>query len=245
MSTSIAPVANTPKYGRLLAKDIVRLPDKTAVKDFYARPVVISQSEAKRLFRKKLFTGATFGLVGLWLAHRNHLFNPIHREAKKIIRNEVFQNEIRKFVEENVSERTFIRSTKRFLKSIIKENKRKPEIITETKKALEQKKVFKQLYAKVKEVLNDDKATLKDGYTVDLLDRLQIKVEKDLAKNREHGLPYKEQGEKILKALTAKNAEGQSPLSELLYEAITTRSSSTIEEFIKNAALDTKLNVRA
>ncbi len=245
MSSGIQQVLNTPRYERLRVGDITRLPDKRAAIDFYKRVVPVSKEEGKRLFRKKIFTGATFGLVGLWLAHRHNLFNPVHREAKKIIRNEQFQNKIREFVDEHLTPQSFIDSTKRLLGKIISDKERKPEIVAEAKKALDKKEVFDKLFEKVNKKLNDDDKTLNDGYAVDLLDRLLIKVERDLAKNKEHGLPYKEQGEKVLKALTTKNSEGQSPLSELLYEAITNRSSSTVEEFIKNAALDTRLNISA
>ena len=87
-SVSINQTEKPLTYARLLGKDITRLPDKKKVSRdiFVPTKTVISPEPAKKNALKKVVTFVTFAITGVYLAHRNNLFNPIKREAKKIIK---------------------------------------------------------------------------------------------------------------------------------------------------------------
>jgi len=193
-SFGITQTIKPPTYDRLLGKDITRLPDmKKVSRDiFVTNNKPLTPDEKRRSFAKKAFTVATFALTGLYLAHRNNLFNPIKREAKKIIRNEDFQKKILAYVDGKISDDTYTNATKQFLNKMLGE-KRTPAFITETKKILSDKESFDELFIKIKKRLADDKnpETLKQGFAVDVLDKLMVKIERDLVTNKDNGLPYK------------------------------------------------------
>jgi len=229
---------NLISHGRLLKEDILRLPSKETNKpDFYQPSLHINKG--KNDFWKNFFTALTFGVTGLYIAHRHNLFNPIKREAKKIIRNSQMQLRVKKFVNKTLSKNTYKEATIEFLKAMSKDKTRRKIYMEEAKKILGNKKSFNQLFEKVCARLSDDKdpASLKRGYVVDVLDNLEKFIEKTLMKNKAHGLPYKNQGQNLMSSVFIKAGKNNSPAEQILHNIIANRSTSTIEAFVKDSII--------
>lgn len=245
-SVSINTTEKPLTYARLLGKDITRLPDKKKVsRDIFVPTKAIQTPDAaKKSTLKKVVTFVTFAITGVYLAHRNNLFNPIKREAKKIIKNLDLQNRVKDFVDSKISQETYDDATKKMLQKLSEEKSRSKEFIAETKKLLTNDDEYQKLFEKIKKRLADDKnpETLNQGFAADVLDRLFIKIEKDLAKSKENSLPFKNQADKIIPNIFATPEKGQSTVEEMLYKVINNRTSSTIESYINKMVVDTKLS---
>ena len=245
-SVSINTTEKPLTYARLLGKDITRLPDKKKVSRdiFVPTKAIQTPATAKKSTLKKLVTFVTFAITGVYLAHRNNLFNPVKREAKKIIKNLDLQNRVKDFVDSKISQETYDDATKKMLQKLSEEKSRSKEFIAEAKKLLTNDDEYQKLFEKIKERLADDKnpETLKQGFAADVLDRLFIKIEKDLAKSKENSLPFKNQADKIIPNIFATPEKGQSTVEEMLYKVINNRTSSTIESYINKMVVDTKLS---
>lgn len=234
---------NNYKYVRLSKNDIVRMPSPNINRvDFY-------QGTNPQFYKKdsnywgKIFTAATFGIVGLYLAHRNNLFNPVKRETKKILNDKNLQDEVLAFVKNRIAPETYVDTTKRFMEDLITNNSRPKDFIQETQKILNDKKSFQNLIEKVTNRLNDDTPEgLREGFSVDILDRLFNKIEKFLTKSKRDNLPYKNQNAQIIKMLFEKPQNANSIVEETLYEAISNRSASTIETFINDSIIKSRLS---
>ena len=74
-----------------------------------------------------------------------------------------------------------------------------------------------------------------------MLDKLNIKIEKNLRKHKEHGLPYKNQAGAVTEAIFAKNENTQSMVEEILTEVINTRSDTTVDNFLRDSIIKTQL----
>ena len=245
-SVSINPTEKPLTYARLLGKDITRLPDKKKVsRDIFVPTKNINPPETtKKNALKKVVTFVTFAITGVYLAHRNNLFNPVKREAKKIIKNLDLQNRVKDFVDSKISAETYNDATKKMLKKFLDDKSRSKEFIVETNKLLLDNEEYQKLFKKVEKRLADDKnpETLRQGFAVDVLDRLFVKIEKDLAKSKENSLPYKNQGEKIINNIFATPEKGQTTVEEMLYDVIHTRTSAVVEKYINSMVVNSKLS---
>jgi len=245
-SVTINPVEKPLTYTRLLGKDITRLPDKTKVsRDIFVPTKAIQTPEAARKSAlKKIVTFVTFAITGVYLAHRNNLFNPVKREAKKIIKNLDLQKRVKDFVDSKISTETYDDATRKMLQKLAGDKTRSKEFVAETQKLLTDDTAYKTLFKKVEQRLADDKIPerLRQGYAADVLDKLFIKIEKDLAKSKENSLPYKNQSDKIIANIFAKPEKGQSTVEEMLYGVINNRTASTIENHINKMVIETKLS---
>ncbi len=233
---------NSNKYVRLSKDDITRMPslNKNRI-DFYQGTNAVVQKPQSNYW-KKIFTVLTFGLVGLYLAHRNNLFNPIKRETKRIINDQNLKEQVISLVKKQVTPETYQSSTKRFLQNIINDKSRAADFGNEAQKILGDNASFQELMTKVTKRLNDDTPEgLQEGFCVDILDRLFGKIEKYLTNAKREGLPYKNQNAGIIEKIFAKPQNAESIAEETLYEAISNRSASTIETFINDSIIKTKL----
>lgn len=240
---SVTGVTNNIKfttYGRLLEQDIKRLPAlKIDRIDYYQGSNANTSKTSKNNYWNKFFTVATFGLTGLYIAHRNNLFNPIKREAKKIIKNSDLKDRLLKFADEAINPETYKKATTKYLNELISGKNSDANVANEAQKILKNNESFDKLSKLVEKRLLDDSDTtrFKQGFVVDLLDRLNIKIEKNLNKAKNHGLPYKNQGSNIVESVFAKANNAPSLVEETLYESINNRSSVTIDNFIKDSLI--------
>ena len=233
---------HTNKYVRLSTNDITRMPSLNVNRiDFYQGTNPQSMQNSSNYWGK-IFTAATFGIVGLYIAHRNNLFNPVRRETKKILNDKNLQDRVLDFVKEKLKPELYIDTTKRFLENLKNNSSRPKDFIQETEKILNNKASFQELMEKITKRLNDDTPEgLQEGFCVDILDRLFTKIERFLTKNKQNGLPYKNQNANVIDKIFAKSQNANSIAEETLYEAIANRSSSTIETYINDSIIKTKL----
>ena len=140
---------NLSYSGRLLKGDIMRLPStQTNRADFYM-PVQPSPSRKNNVFLRNLFTALTFGFTGLYIAHRNDLFNPIRREAKRIIKSDDFINKIRTFVDGALNPQSYKDAARRSLEILSENKSRGEEFMNEAKKILASDKDFSVILTEV------------------------------------------------------------------------------------------------
>ena len=235
-------VNNTPEiktYTRLSDNDIARMPSlKINRADFYqgSTPLKTDSKPAKEhSLRNKIFTCLTFGLVGLYLAHRQNLFNPIKREAKKIITNKVLKDKVIDFAKENVNNETFKKVAHDFL-SEFANNSKSTALSEGAKKLLADKKQLENFDNKLLAALNDDAddVRFKNGFAVNILDKLLSKIEKTLKQMKECGEKYKDKADSIIEGIFTKTNNEPSVVENCLAETIKTRSSSFVEKYIKD-----------
>ncbi len=233
----------TNKYCRLSKNDIIRMPSLNITRaDFYHSSRQINTKHSKN-YLKNLSTLTALSLTGLYIAHRNNLFNPIKREAKKILKSSELKEKVLNFVEQTVNNDTYTQTTKKFIENLTTDKLRPQDFIEEAQKILKDQNAFSELMAKVIKRLNDDPntTTLKQGFAVDILDRLGVKIERNLTKAKNNGLPYKNQSSDIIESIFKKAGNINNTAEETLFESITNRSSSTIENFIKDSLIKTRL----
>ena len=227
------------KYSRLSSNDIARMPAlKINRADFYqgSSPIKPVVKKAPDTLRNKIFTALTFGIVGLYLAHRQNLFNPIRREAKKILKSETLKNKVLEFAKDAVNPETYKKATRTFLNLAICDKNRPATFVENAQKILADEKLLEKLDDKVLKHLSDDSNTerLKQGFAVDIMDRMMNKIEKSLKQMKECGQEYKNKTDLIVSSLFDKTPDTQSIAQEALYKSITNRSSVLIENFIKD-----------
>ena len=74
-----------------------------------------------------------------------------------------------------------------------------------------------------------------------MLDKLNIRIEKNLRKHKELGLPYKNQAEAVTEAIFTKNTNSPSLAEEILTDVINTRSDTTVDNFLRDSIIKTQL----
>jgi len=225
-----------PKYSRLSENDITRMPNLNLTRADYYQGQKTNKPTRKNSYLKNIFTTATFALTGLYIAHRNNLFNPIKRETLKIIRDKKLQNKVKEFVSDKINDDSYKIATEKFLEKIVNNKKNAGDITVQANKILQDKELFETLLGKLKTKLNDDPTPdgLVNGYAVDILDRLKIKIEKMLLQNKNNAMPYKNQGGKIIQELFENSQTKSSIIDNTLYEAIINRGENNINNFIKD-----------
>lgn len=238
-------VNNTPEiktYTRLSDNDIARMPSlKINRADFYqgSTPLKTDSKPVKEhSLRNKIFTCLTFGLVGLYLAHRQNLFNPIKREAKKIIKNNALKDSVVNFAKENVNNETFTKVAHNLLGEFA--NNSKSTALSEgAEKLLADKKQLEKFDKALLKVLNDDTDAVrfKNGFAVNILDKLSSKIEKTLKQMKECGEKYKDKADSIIEGLFTKANNEPSVVENCLASTIKTRSSAFIEKYIKDLTI--------
>jgi len=240
------------KYTRLSDSDISRLPSLNMTRcDFYQAnnmnnsPIKIAKTSSNT--RNKIFTALTFGLVGLYLAHRQNLFNPIRREAKKIIKSSAFKNKMMDFVKEVLPEPNTLTgarktlttckdTTRKFLESIITDKNRPKPFIEATKNLINSNHNMSKLNKKVFRQIVDDTnyERLQRGFAVDTMDRLTGKIEKSLKQMKDCGQPYKDQTQNIITGIFESTNNSESIAYNTLQQSMLNRTSVQIENFIKD-----------
>ena len=243
--TGAASAPSNNKYGRLMESDITRLPSLNITRvDFYQGSKGTARNgKSNHNWRTNFFTLATFGLTGLYIAHRNNLFNPIRRETRKITRNPEFKEKILTFVKENLNTETFKKATKALLEKISKDKTKRQTLLDETQKILKNNSLMEDLHTKVISNLADDANTerFQRGFASDMLDKLNVRIEKNLRKHKELGLPYKNQAEAVTEAIFTKNTNSPSLAEEILTDVINTRSDTTVDNFLRDSIIKTQL----
>ena len=236
--------------GRLLKEDIVRLPSpQTNKADFYTTSKE-NKSDHKSHFWRNVFTALTFGITGLYIAHRNNLFNPARKEAKRIVKTDEVINRIRTFVQSAVNPETYKKSAQKTLGILAEDKSRGESFSKEAHRILGDNPTLDELYNKLfikpKSVLIDDKNQERyiSGYTVDVLDRLAIKIEKMLGRMKQEGQNIKDQGATILNKLFEKDEKGVTIVEDTLLDVIGTRSSAAIENFVQDSIIASKIGTK-
>ena len=241
--TGVYLADNLSYSGRLLKGDIMRLPSaQTNKADFYM-PVKPSPSRKRTVFLRNLFTALTFGFTGLYIAHRNDLFNPIRREAKRLIKSDTFISKIKTFVDSSLNPQTYREATKKSLEMLAGNKSRGEEFVSEAKRILASDKDFADVLKEATKKFADDAdiQRLKDGYSVDLLDKLVSKVEKLLRGIKESGQNYRNKDGEILTTLFTSNDGKNSIAKDVLVEIIENRGSVPIEKFVNDSWLKSKI----
>lgn len=238
--SGISNIEKLSYNGRLSKEDIMRLPSPHTNKaDFYEtnKPVSVTKKHPK--FWRNFFTALTFGVTGLYIAHRNNLFNPARKEAKHLVKTDAFISKIKEFVHNVIGEETFKASTHRTLKRLSENKAKSGKFIEETKRILANQSDLDALDSKVLKTLSDDKnpESLKNGYTVDVLDKLAVFLEKKFKQMKFEGKEFKGQGAEVLESLFRADEKGLVPVQEALFDIIEGRSSSTIDSFIQDSLI--------
>ena len=232
--------------GRLLKEDIVRLPSPLTNKpDFYIKNTDTIKTK-KSHFWRNFFTALTFGLTGLYIAHRNNLFNPARKEAKRIVKSADVINRIKTFVNEAINPETYKTSTRKALETLSRDKSRGESFTTEARRILgdesSMEDLYKVLFINKKNKLVDDNNTERylNGYAVDVLDKLSVKIEKMLAKMKQDGQNISGQKTAIMNKLFAEDENGSTIVKDTLHEVIATRSAGTIENFVQDSVIASK-----
>ena len=238
-------LADNLSYGdRLLKGDIMRLPSpQTNKADFYMS-VKPSPKRQRNAFWRNLFTAMTFGLTGLYIAHRNNLFNPIRREAKRIIKSDDFISKIKAFVDSSLGADTYKRAAKKSLEILSENKSRGEEFMTEAKRILNDNNSFTDIFKTVSTRLVDDSnpQRLKDGYSVDMLDKLTGSIERMLRNFKEAGQNYKNRDAEIVSALFAPIEGKANMVTNVLDEIVQNRAFLTVENFVKDFIIKSKFS---
>ena len=261
----LGAISNTNSFsmqGRLSKEDILRLPSpRTNKADFYTSTHSFTKKNQKSHIWRNIFTALTFGLTGLYIAHRNNLFNPARKEAKKIIKSDALIHKIKSFVssaiipeikirnrvERNLPTpplgKTYEAAIRRTLKKLSEDNSRGKKFVQEAKNIIKNKKSMQELFRNVSKVLADDsnKESLINGYTTDILDSLLRPLEKTIRNIKQSGKPYKDQGAALIEQLFKKNGKAASTIEDLLYDVIDNRSKAAVEGFIQDSIIS-KIN---
>ena len=232
--------------GRLLKDDIVRIPSPQKNKaDFYIRNIDNKPEHGKHFWRN-IFTALTFGMTGLYLAHRNNLFNPARKEAKRIVKAEETINKIKTYVQESLTNDTYKAATQRTLALLAKDGSRGSDFSEEARRILRDDSALDGLYnilfIKPKNKLIDDKdiARYQDGYVVDILDKLSVKIEKMLSGMKQNGENIKGQKANILQKIFDKDEHNATIVGDTLLEIIGNRSAGTIENYVQDSLIASK-----
>ena len=224
---------NFGNYSRLSFEDINRLPKYTsAVK--VSVPNLKENPKAIKL--AKLITVGISALAGLYIAHRNNLFNPVMKETKKILKNPDTFEKINKYVSENFNYDNCTKITKRFLTKLANDSAQTELLSKQANIISNNKKDFDKLAGKVFEHLNDDKNTerLKRGISVDIMDLYLPKIAQKLQKIKDNNLPYKNMQPEIVADLFKKEQDGVMPIEDLFYNAVCARARKMIIDWVQN-----------
>ena len=236
------------KYKRLLAADIVRIPTNNEhVHDLF---YINSEKEIKRLKRKallqKIFSVATFGVVGLYLAHKNDCFKPIKKEVRNLLKQTDVQNKVKQFVNSANPFEHYPEFIKKYLIKLSESEKVNQSIKDEATKIIGTTDKLKQLIdsivAKIKgESLKPGKTITQtehnDGIFYALMENLQKRLEKDLSTNKKNGIPYKNKGNEVFENLFKQNGDN-TPMDDLLYDVVKSRISEDIDKYLDNAIIN-------
>ena len=243
MSIQQVTLNNEPlKYKRLLAVDIVRIPNNNKhMPDIYYGK---TKAEIKRLKKKsllqKIFTVATFGIAGLYMAHKNDCFKPIKKEVKNLLKDTGIQNKVKQFIEGANPLEHYSDFVKKYLTKLSTSNKASDAVKSEASKILQTEDLLTVLINKITnkakgEVVNSGKVITKqeysDGIFYSLMEKLKIRLEKDLTANKKNGIPYKNKGREVFDNLFKQNGTDK-PIDELLYDVIKGRISESIDKHI-------------
>lgn len=235
----ICRITNLSYSGRLLKEDIVRLPSmETNKADFY-ETASLTPPKKRSVFWRNFFTALTFGVTGLYIAHRNNLFNPARKQAKKIVKSDEMIRQVRDFVETAINPETYKKASRKTLELLSGDKSRGEGFVSEAKTILENDASMEKLFAEVSKKLADDtnSTSLNNGFAVDVLDKLAVKIEKMLKEIKQNGGEIKNQKNSIIDRVFAKDDKGSNIVEELLYEVIGNRSSSTIEAFVQDSLI--------
>lgn len=224
-------------FQRLSVLDIERKPNLPQVnnKDTFINTSPKEKNAPDNKWRN-IFTIATFGLTGLCIAHRNNLFNPIKRETISIIKNDKFIKEIREYVAKKLTNENFDKITKKYLENLSSNNKVSKDLSQEAANILKNPENLSDLYKKVSGNLrlNESDEGLEKSFSVALLDKLKIRIEKYLIRNKQNDLPYKNQYDNIVKDFFESNTDSPKAVDELFEDVVKERSLSTIETYLKD-----------
>lgn len=241
----IGSTTNLSYSGRLLKEDIVRLPsEETNKADFY---IPTNTTPKKRsVFWRNFFTALTFGLTGLYIAHRNNIFNPARKQAKKIVKSQEMIDKVKSFVESAINPETYKKASRRTLEILSGDKSRGDGFMSEAKTIMGSETSMEKLFQEVSKKLADDKdaTSLKNGFAVDVLDKLSARIEKMLKEIKQNGGDVKSQKDNIITRIFAKDDKGSTIAEDMLLEVIGTRSTSTIEGFVQDSLISSKLGTK-
>ena len=249
MSISKVTLSAEPlKYKRLLAVDITRIPNPQEHKqDIYYDT---STEQIKRLKRKaflqKIFTVATFGIAGLYMAHKNDCFKPIKKEVKNLLKDTGVQNRVKQFVQDANPLEHYSDYISKYLSNLSKSDKANQALRDEAANVLSAPERLKHLILsivrKAKGEKIDTNQTISpqeynDGIFYTLMEKLKIRLEKDLYANKKNGIPYKNKGAEVFENLFKQNGDS-TPMDDLLYDVVRGRISEGIDKYLDNAIIN-------
>lgn len=227
-------------YARLTDKDIKKLP-YNAIKSLPANDVYESSSkkiennntEKKQNRAKKIALGVVIAGVALFIGKKLNLFNPVKRELNKIVNEPLFKKRAVDFVNKNANEENYKLITKGLLNDLAENNVAEKAERNVAKEILNDKKSFDSLYERVSKKLNNDSPVgLKNGFVVELMDRLSVNLEGILKGAKKEGHIIKDEHVNMVGKLFEKPQEGKS-LAEIRFnEIIESRIYKTFKECI-------------
>lgn len=227
---------------RLMAYDISKMPVNSFAineKEDYYTP----KKRTNSAYWTKFFTVASFALTGLYLAHRNNLFNPVKREARKILRSEELTNKLKEYISTKLNPDSYNDFTNNLLKKYAGDKTRTEGFVAAAQEIIGDEKRLTKLFDKVSSRLADDGEALRhgNGFVSDMLDLLGMKIEKLVQSCKNNNLPYKnKQGEFMDKLFSANN--GSSVADETLFDIFKSRAGSIVENFVKEANISSTIN---
>ncbi|MCR4881315.1 MAG: hypothetical protein K6A44_05110 [bacterium] len=239
----ICSISNLSYSGRLLKEDIVRLPSpQTNKADFYVSAEK-NHPKKRSVFWRNFFTALTFGLTGLYIAHRNNLFNPARKQAKKIVKSDEMIGKVKEFIEAAINPETYQKASRKTLELLSGDKSRGQGFMSEARTILDNESSMQKLFGEVSKKLADDKdaTSLKNGFAVDVLDKLSVRIEKILKTMKQNGNDIRNQGANMISRVFSKDEKGATIVEDALLEVIGTRSSATIEGFVQDSLIASKL----
>lgn len=226
---------------RLMAYDIRKMPvnslSVSEKEDHY-----VPRKKDKNPFWTKFFTFASFALTGLYLANRNNLFNPVKREARRILRSEELLNKLKSYVPAKINVEAYNDFTRTLLKKYAADTTRTQDFMSEAQKTLDNKALLDKLCGKVSDKLGDDSDLVRHskGFISDILDGLGLKIEKLLLDDKKKNLPYKDkQGEFIGKLFDPNNST--SVIDDSIFDIFKSRAGGVVEDFVNEAVTKSKV----
>ena len=225
---------NFGSYSRLSNEDINRLPKYTSAPKTTSQNLKNNPKAVKLI---KYMTIAISALVGLYIAHRNNLFNPVMKETKRILKNPDTFEKINKYVSDNFNYDNCAKFTKRYLTKLANDSAQTEAFSKQANIISNNKADFDNLAKKVFTTINDDKNldSLKRGLSIDIMDLYLPKIAEKLQKIKDKNLPYKNLQPEIVSDLFKKGADGIMPIEDLFYSAVNTRTNKTVIDAVENS----------